>query len=258
MKLATSSYTWGRLPNEKETGKMLDEVLEAGLTHLALQPADLLPGHMRDDPGIFEDQANARGVEIIALGGFTADLNSRLARAYDVDLMWAVVESASMDDWVGDSISLAEDVGPMNVTLTIQPHLNSPVESLEQIRVFFSKLAAPGRPEVRLCLDPGHLVGASIDVPKAIEEFRGMLGMVHVTDYTPPPRGRPIIFEETFVDLGEGIVNYSPILRKLKEVRYEGWYVLEAHYPKNRSPMETVRLNRERFEELFDKSIPNA
>ena len=25
---------------------------------------------------------------------------------------------------------------------------------------------------------------------------------------------------------------------------YDGWYIIEAHYPKNRTPMETVRLNR--------------
>ena len=254
MRLATSSYTWGKLQSEEETGAMLDDVVKAGLRYLALQPADLLPGPLLDDPGIFEDQARSRGVEIIALGGLAHDLNSQLARAYDVDLMWAVVEGGSMDDWVRDLLALADDVGALNVTLNAHPHLKSPIESLEEIKEFFSRVRVPGHPEIRLCLDPGHYAGAHVDVLKVIDEFRDDIGMVHITDFLPPANGRPIVFEETFVDLGEGIVDYPPILRKLAEVGYDGWYIIEAHYPKNRTPMETVRLNRERFEDLVTRS----
>ena len=139
--------------------------------------------------------------------------------------------------------------------MTVHPHLNSPIESLEEIMEFFSKVRVSGNPEVGLCLDPGHLAGAHVETLKTIDEFRGTIGMVHVTDYAHPPNGRPIVFEETFVDLGEGIVDYPPILRKLRDVGYDGWYVIEAHYPKDRSPMETVRINRERFEELLDLSL---
>lgn len=254
MKLATSSYTWGKLQSEEETGAMLDDVVKAGLRYLALQPADLLPGHLLDDPGIFEDQARSRGVEIIALGGLAHDLNSQLARAFDVDLMWAVVDSRSMDDWVRDLLALADDVSALNVTLNVHPHLKSPIESLEEIKEFFSRVRVSGNPEIRLCLDPGHYAGARVDVLKVIDEFRDDIGMVHVTDFLPPANGRPIVFEETFVDLGEGIVDYPPILRKLAEVGYDGWYIIEAHYPKNLTPMETVRLNRERFEDLVARS----
>ena len=233
---------------------MLDDVVKAGLRYLALQPADLLPGHLLDDPGIFEDQARSRGVEIIALGGLAHDLNSQLARAFDVDLMWAVVDSRSMDDWVRDLLALADDVSALNVTLNVHPHLKSPIESLEEIKEFFSRVRVSGNPEIRLCLDPGHYAGARVDVLKVIDEFRDDIGMVHVTDFLPPANGRPIVFEETFVDLGEGIVDYPPILRKLAEVGYDGWYIIEAHYPKNLTPMETVRLNRERFEDLVARS----
>ena len=45
------------------------------VSDISLQPADLLPGPLLDDPGIFEDQARSRDVEIIALGGLAHDLN---------------------------------------------------------------------------------------------------------------------------------------------------------------------------------------
>ena len=93
-----------------------------------------------------------------------------------------------------------------------------------------------------------------MDVLKVIDEFRDDIGTVPSRTFLPPADGRPIVFEETFVDLGEGIVDYPPILRKLAEVGYDGWYIIEAHYPKNRTPMETVRLNRERFEDLVARS----
>lgn len=252
MKLATSSYTWGRLGNEKETAKMLDDVLNAGLNHLALQPADLLPPSLLSNPGIFKDQAKARGIEIVALGGLNTDLNSRLVRAYGSKLMWAVTGGKTIADWVRASSDLAEDLEGLGVTLTIQPHLNSPIETRQQIEEFFSRIDRSAHPEIKLCLDPGHLVGAHVNPVEIIDEFRERIGLVHITDYVHPPPGRPIVFEETFVDLEDGVVDYPPILRRLKEVGYDGWYMLEAHYPKDRSPMETVRLNRERFERLFD------
>ena len=52
--------------------------------------------------------------------------------------------------------ALADDVGALNVTLNAHPHLKSPIESLEEIKEFFSRVRVPGRPEIRLCLDPRH------------------------------------------------------------------------------------------------------
>ena len=139
----------------------------------------------------------------------------------------------------------------MGVEVAIHHHLNSPVDTREKILEMFSRLKDSDLPNLSLCLDPGHLVGAQVNVIDVIDDFKDNIGMVHVTDYVPPPPGKPIVFEETFVDLGEGTVDYRPILNHLNKIGYDGWYVIEAHYPMGKNtPMETVRLNRMRFEEI--------
>ncbi len=251
MKVATSSYTWGKLRNPADVARMLDEVIEAGLRNLAVQPVDLLPAELMSDPTPFIDLAREKGIEIMALAGDSRDLGPKVAQEYGVKLMWIVIEKDSLEDWVRESIALAKQVLDLGVEVAIHPHLNSPVDTRETILEMFSRLRDSNLPNLSLCLDPGHMVGAPVNVIDVIEDFKDNIGMVHVTDYVPPPPGKPIVFEETFVDLGEGTVDYRPILNHLNKIGYDGWYVIEAHYPMGKStPMETVRLNRVRFEEM--------
>ena len=102
MKLATLSYTWGKLQSEEETGSMLDDVVKAGLQYLASSRRTCCLDLGSTILQFFEDQARSRDVEIIALGGLAHDLNSQPPWAYHVDLMWAVADGGSMDDWVRD------------------------------------------------------------------------------------------------------------------------------------------------------------
>ena len=251
MKVATSSYTWGKLSNPADAARMLDEVIGAGLRNLAVQPVDLLPDELMSNPKPFIDLAREKGIEIMALAGHSRDLGPKLAQEYGVKLMWTVIDKDSLEDWVQESIDLGKKVLDLGVEVAIHPHLNSPVETRGKILEMFSRLRDSNLPNLSICLDPGHLVGAETNVIDVIDDFKDNIGMVHVTDYVPPPPGKPIVFEETFVDLGEGTVDYRTILKHLNKIGYDGWYVIEAHYPVGKNtPMETVRLNRMRLEKI--------
>ena len=251
MKIATSSYTWGKLRDLEDAARMLDDVIDAGLRHLAVQPVDLLPAELMSNPMPFIDLARQKGVEIMALAGDSRDLGPKLAQDYGVELMWTVVEKDSFEDWVRESIALGKKVLDLGVEVAIHSHLNSPVDTHEKILELFSRLRDDGPPNLSICLDPGHLVGAKANVIDVIDDFKNNIGMLHVTDYIPPPPGKPIVFKETFVDLGEGIIDYRPILKHLNKIGYNGWHIIEAHYPMGKNtPLETVRLNRTRFEQI--------
>jgi sugar phosphate isomerase/epimerase len=249
MKLATSTFTWGRMESERELKRMVDDVVEAGFGDVALE-AGHLSHSSPDDSTSFTDYLKARGVRVIAVGGLASEVTPALVRRFRVGSTWLVFEGGSMTDWVNGTASLARAMRPEGATLGVHPHLKSPVETHAQISEFYSKFPLSSYPNVGYCLDPGHLVGANVDVPTVIEEFAERISMVHVTDFVPPPPGRPLVFEESFVDLGDGEVDYVPILKKLDEVGFKGWYVIEAHYPKNSTPLETVKKNRVRFQEL--------
>jgi len=190
----------------------------------------------------------------VALGGLAADLGPELAKTYKAKLMWTVIDGKTIEDWVNGSISFARRVRGLGVTVALHPHLKSPVETPEQISRLFAGIDRSANPNIAMCLDPGHLTGVHANVVDVIEEFKDWIGMVHITDYVRPPIGDPIVFEDNFVDLGTGEVDYPPILEKLQEIGYDGWYVIEAHFPKKNTPRETVRLNRERFEDLFARA----
>lgn len=230
---------------------MLDDVIESGLRNLAVQPADLLPSEYISNPTPFIDLAKQKGIEIMALAGNRQDLGLKVAQEYGVKLMWVVVEEDRLEDWVREVVALGQEVLDLGVEVAVHPHLNSPVDTHEKILEMFSRLRDFDLPNLSICLDPGHLVGAEANVIDVINDFQGNIGLIHITDYTHPPPGKPIVFEETFVDLGEGIVDYTPIVRRLNQIGYNGWYVIEAHYPvAELTPMETVRLNKMRFEKV--------
>lgn len=251
MKLSTSSYTWGKLRNLGETSRFLDEVIDCGLRNLAVQPADLLPDELLSDPAPFLDLARQKGVEIMALAGHEHQLGPELAKQYGVKLMWCVIDKDTLEEWVQESIALGESVLDLGVEVAIHPHLNSPAETRERILELFSRLRDSGPTNLSICIDPGHLVGAHANVLDVIDDFKDNIGMLHITDYVHPPPGQAIVFEETFVDLGEGVVDYGSILRHLNEIGYKGWYIFEAHYPMgDHTPLETLRLNKERWDEI--------
>ncbi|MBD3244358.1 MAG: TIM barrel protein [Chitinivibrionales bacterium] len=98
------------------------------------------------------------------------------------------------------------------VTLTVEPHANTPFQTLEQVTGLLEAV-----PELRVAYDPSHFAMQSI----APEQTAGILARaahVHVRDAGPGKMQHAV---------GEGTVDFEWILNSLRQQGYEGAVSIE-------------------------------
>jgi inosose dehydratase len=105
-----------------------------------------------------------------------------------------------------------------------------------------------------LCLDTGHFAFGGGDPLAALQRYGDRVRHVHFKDCSPTvaraSREEQLDYIESlrrgiFCELGKGNVDFSAILRHLKERHYQGWVVVEQDVlPGMGSPFENARRNR--------------
>jgi len=74
-----------------------------------------------------------------------------------------------------------------------------------------------------ILMDVGHLYQAKIDIGEAIERFKSRLCDVHIHDATQQNNFRVA----THLPIGRGTIDFSRLIDRLHQVRYDGWLTLE-------------------------------
>jgi len=133
----------------------------------------------------------------------------------------ALVRGAAM---IGD---VAKDRG---IRAVLHPHVGTHVERRAEIERFLAESNLP------LCLDTGHLVIGGVDPAELVERHSDRIGHVHLkdvrSDLADEVRSGRIGYADAvrrgmYVPLGDGDVRIDAVLRRLCDVGYDGWYVLE-------------------------------
>jgi inosose dehydratase len=120
-----------------------------------------------------------------------------------------------------------------DLKLAYHHHLMMVAETFDEISGIFDKVG----PETGLLLDTGHAVAAGFDYVRLIERFGDRITHIHLKDIR-----RPVLEEVRTDDLsfnagvrrgvftvpGDGIVDFVPIARFVREQGYAGWLVVEA------------------------------
>ena len=70
--------------------------------------------------------------------------------------------------------------------------------------------------------DAGHMANAGIDPLKVIKEHRSIVQHVHFKDMAA---------DHVWATMGEGIIDFKPIVDFLKETNYQGWIMTEDESP---------------------------
>ncbi len=106
-----------------------------------------------------------------------------------------------------------------------------------------------------LCFDTGHYRFGGGDPMAGLERYADRIWHVHFKDHAPhvADQSRRQSWDATqsvehgiFCELGQGDVDFPSILAKLKELRYEGWIVVEQDVlPGMGSPQESAQRNRD-------------
>lgn len=119
---------------------------------------------------------------------------------------------------------LAEELG---VTMAIENHKNSMLSSPDSIR-FFKELN-PSR-NVGIAFAPHHLHDAVYEIPKLIRDIgKEMIPFFYFQEHHPSSKKKMGREEERKQLPGFGTLDYLPILRALKEIRFNGLSEIFMH-----------------------------
>lgn len=124
---------------------------------------------------------------------------------------------------LADSLNeLAAYIAARPISICLENHHNWPLSTAEDYERLFEKVDAP---QIAITLDTGHFTASGVDMPRFVERFRDRIRHVHVKDH---------IGAES-VALGRGRTDNAAVVRKLREIGYDGYATveIEPHDPEN-------------------------
>lgn len=156
--------------------------------------------------------------------------------------------------------ALAEHCAEQGVPLTFHHHMGTAVETEEEI----DQLMAHTGEAVNLLLDTGHLVFAGGDNASVISKYGKRINHVHTKDIRPDILSQVNKDSQSFLDCvlegvftvpGDGHIDYDDVMRRLYDVCYEGWVIIEAEQdPVKANPLEYAKIGYRALYDALDKA----
>ncbi len=144
--------------------------------------------------------------------------------------------------------TFAEFCAAQGVPLSFHHHMGTAIEDHADIRRLMN---ATGE-AVGLLYDTGHLSFAGADVLAVLDEHGSRINHVHAKDLRSTVADDLDRDRDSFLDAvlkgvytvpGDGIVDFGAVVRKLAEIGYQGWFVVEAEQdPAKAPPLEYARI----------------
>jgi inosose dehydratase len=147
--------------------------------------------------------------------------------------------------------SLLSEIGrraaPLGVQVVHHPHMGTISERPDDAE---RVIAATDPAAVKLLLDVAHWYQGGGDPAAAIRRHRDRLALLHLKDVEPVPAtgSRPAGYR--FVELGRGRVDLPAVFEALRDVRYDGWAVVELDSVEGtgRTPAQAAADNKRYLE----------
>jgi len=156
--------------------------------------------------------------------------------------------------------ALAEHCAEQGVPLTFHHHMGTAVETEEEI----DQLMVHTGEAVNLLLDTGHLVFAGGDNASVISKYGKRINHVHTKDIRPDVLSQVNKDSQSFLDCvlegvftvpGDGHIDYDDVMRRLYDVGYEGWVIIEAEQdPVKANPLEYAKIGYRALYDALDKA----
>ena len=121
----------------------------------------------------------------------------------------------------------------MDMMVLLENHARNVLEDPEDYREIFSAIDSP---QLGLCLDTAHFVGAAVPLADVVREFRSRIRHVDLKDNATFGGGHQV------VDFGDGVIDFDPFLRDLLDGGYTGYLLIEIAWAEPRKPV-VVRLS---------------
>ena len=123
---------------------------------------------------------------------------------------------------------LAAAAEAMDMMVLLENHARNVLERPADYREIFSAIDSP---QLGLCLDTAHFVGAAVPLADVVREFRSRIRHVDLKDNATFGGGHQV------VDFGEGVIDFDPFLRDLLDGGYTGYLLIEMAWAEPREPV---------------------
>ena len=149
---------------------------------------------------------------------------------------------------------IGKRAGDLGIPLGYHNHMGSLGEAPDEVDRIMESADAK---YVKLELDIAHYLQGGGDPTGAIRRYHDRLLFLHIKDVesltTNDARGRAY----RFVELGRGRVDLASVFSALKEVKFEGWAVVELDSvpDKSRTPKDCAQISKKYLEEKLGIKI---
>ena len=156
--------------------------------------------------------------------------------------------------------AFAEHCAEFGVPLAFHHHMATAIEDERDIAL----LMAHTGEAVGLLYDTGHLVFAGADALRVLDKHGHRINHVHTKDVRADVLARLDRTADSFLDAvlrgvftvpGDGMIDFGPLARRLADLGYEGWFVVEAEQdPARASPLEYARLGHRAITQALEQA----
>lgn len=247
MKLAVTTMCWGKLRNEKELSEVFRRAKEIGYKGIGLE-FRLLPREILKRPERLSQMLRDEGLE--NAGGYFAlrDEELELAKKSNTKILWIVSREKDCETAAHKIEQYLKKGSEMGISVILHNHLRTCFETEDEIVKILTRI-----PNLGLCLDTAHATAAGINMVRFIKEYSERIKLVHLKDLRQRlPKSR-IRFGRDFVNVGEGIVNFTEILSSLKDVGYNGYLMLEIDKTERNKADQEVRRGYDYIQAIIRK-----
>lgn len=136
----------------------------------------------------------------------------------------------------------------LGVSLAFHHHMGTAIQSEHDI----DRLMAATDTPVGLLCDTGHLTFAGADILRVLDHHGRRIKHVHAKDVRSTVLQTLDPETDSFLDAvlkgiytvpGDGMIDFATVVRRLAELGYEGWFVVEAEQdPAKAPPLEYARI----------------
>jgi inosose dehydratase len=119
--------------------------------------------------------------------------------------------------------------GEAGAKCSMHPHWGTVAESRLEIDVLLDHLDSG---VVGFAPDTGQIAKGGTDPMLTIERWSDRIRHVHMKDLSPEwaemrARGVPLRSPEGYVEMGQGVIDFKPVVQLLDRINYQGWMMAE-------------------------------
>lgn len=137
---------------------------------------------------------------------------------------------------------LGKRTADVGIPISYHHHMGSIGERPEEIRAI---LGYSDPRYVKFQLDTAHYQQGGGDPAQAVRDYADRLLFLHIKDLEAPVPGQADPARYRFVELGKGKVNFERVFAALRDVKFNGWAIVELDSvpDASRSPRESAMIS---------------